>query len=561
MSRRLSLLMLTVSLSAVLSPTVMLAKPDATRIAARIDASVAVEVFADNDTQLAPRTDDATFFRRIHLDLLGDIPSPEALIAFVLDPATDKREAAVRRLLDNPLFGQNWARYWRDAILYRRAEDRAVIVSNSLTVYLTEQLNAKTGWDVVAADFITAEGDVREQGATGIIMAQDGRTEETTAEMSRLFLGIQIQCAQCHDHPYDRWKREQFHQLAAFFPRVGVRPVNSPLKRSFAVIANDNQRRKRKNNNGNQPTAEHYMSDLEDPSEPGTLMTPEFFLTGAKLELGSRDANRRSTLATWITGSEWFAIAYVNRMWSELVGEGFYEPVDDIGPDRVATAPRAMRILATAFVESGYDPKWLVRTICATEAYQREARPRRNAEGIPLQANVAQPLRGDQLFNALLTAVERAEPTAERRNKPGGNAYGKQFDARQRFATLFGFDPSDARGEISASVPQVLALMNGPQFAREVNARSPRTMLGRVYRQNPDNRRPGARSVSAVSFPGTRRGRVDHCGGLLRRGRQSPCGRGRSVVGIIKFCRVSLSPLGRIGCTRRGPLRRERVSK
>lgn len=485
MSRRHWLITLPVAaIWLVVGPNVSLGKPSSAQTAARVDEAIAAEIFAEQ-ASLAPRTDDATFFRRIHLDLLGDIPSPEALIAFVLDTDPEKRDRAVRELLDNPLFGQNWARYWRDAILYRRAEDRAVIVSNALTVYLSEKFNAGTGWDEVAADFITARGDVREQGATGIIMAQDGRTEETTAEISRLFLGIQIQCAQCHDHPYDRWKREQFHQLAAFFPRVGVRRVNSPVKRSFAVFANDNQRRQPKKKN-NQPTAEHYMEDLENPAEAGTLMKPEFFLTGASLELGTPDADRRARLSAWITSNEWFALAYVNRMWSELVGEGFYEPIDDIGPDREATAPRAARILATAFAESGYDPKWLVRTIVATDAYQREARPRRNSDAVPMQANVAQPLRGDQLFNALLSAVERKEP-ALRNNDRGGKAYGGKINARNIFSVLFGFDPSDSREEISASVPQVLALMNSPQFAREVSARSPRTMLGKLFRETPEN--------------------------------------------------------------------------
>ena len=173
------------------------------------------------------------------LDIVGDIPTPEHVTAFLLDPAKDKRERVVRELLANPQYGQNWARYWRDVILSRRLEDRAAIVANPLVVALTEKFNENESWDKIAAEFITATGDVRENGATAIHMAQDGRTEETTAEMSRIFLGIQIQCCQCHDHPYDRWKREQFHELAAFFPRIAVRPVQSPTRRSFEVVADD----------------------------------------------------------------------------------------------------------------------------------------------------------------------------------------------------------------------------------------------------------------------------------------------------------------------------------
>ena len=132
-----------------------------------MDRLLADEVFK-SDTKLAPRVDDATFLRRVWLDIVGDIPTPEHVTAFLLDPATDKRERVVRELLDDPQYGQNWARYWRDVILYRRIEDRAAIVSNALVESLTEKFNENEPWDKIAAEFITATGDVRENGATAI---------------------------------------------------------------------------------------------------------------------------------------------------------------------------------------------------------------------------------------------------------------------------------------------------------------------------------------------------------------------------------------------------------
>ena len=221
--------------------------PSTEQVARQVDALLAEEVFKP-DTKLAPRVDDATYLRRVWLDIVGDIPTPEHVTAFLLDPAKDKRERVVRELLANPQYGQNWARYWRDVIMYRRLEDRAAIVSNPLTVTLTEKLNENEPWDKIATEFITATGDVRENGATAIQMAQDGRTEETTAEVSRIFLGIQIQCAQCHDHQTDSWKREQFHELAAFFPRIAVQPVQSPTRRTFEVVADDRPGERRRPN-------------------------------------------------------------------------------------------------------------------------------------------------------------------------------------------------------------------------------------------------------------------------------------------------------------------------
>jgi hypothetical protein len=469
-----------------------LAKPGSAETAREVDRLLAEELFTA-DTKLSPRIDDATFLRRVWLDIVGDIPTPEHVTAFLLDPANDKRERVVSELLASPQYGQNWARYWRDVILSRKLDDRASLVSNPLVVLLTEKLNENEPWNKIATEFITATGDVRENGATAIQMAQDGRTEETTAEVSRIFLGIQIQCCQCHDHPYDRWKREQFHELAAFFPRIAVRPLQSPTRRSFEVVSDDrpdNGRPPKADAQGRRGNAEHFMPDLKDPAAPGTRMQPKFFLTSAKLPFGTLDVDRRGTVAKWMTSNPWFATAFVNRIWGELVGEGFYNPIDDIGPDRKPSAPKTVKLLSRGFAESGYDIKWLFATICATDAYQRESRPRREADATPFTANIAQPLRSDQLFNAILSAVDSPEP-AEALNKRGRPApmgpYLQTGSARQSFEVAFGYDPSDPRDSVNASIPQALALMNGVRINLAVRANGSDSMLGRLLAETDDN--------------------------------------------------------------------------
>jgi len=476
------------------------AAPSVERVARQVDRLLAEELFAPagEDVELAPRTEDATYLRRVWLDTVGDIPSPAHTTAFLLDPAPDKRERVVRDLLAHPQFGQNWARYWRDVILTRRLEDRAMIASNSVVTMLTTDLNAGESWATVAEKFITCLGDVRENGGAAIMMAQDGITEDSTAEISRIFLGIQIQCAQCHDHPYDRWKREQFHELAAFFPRTAVRQVNTATRRSYSVIANDRPDRGRGNNNNlnRRGAAEHYMPDLDDPSAKGTKTQPKFFLTGTALPYGTPDSKRRESIAEWMTDNEWFATAYVNRVWAELVGEGFYEPIDDIGPDRTPTAPQAVAFLSKEFAASGHDPKWLMRVILNTEAYQRESRPRRLPDATPFAANVAQPLRGDQLFNSLLTTLELEEDKISSlvADRVRGGGYGGQVTPRTLFNVAFGFDPSSPRETITSSIPQALALMNTPAINRAMSAGNRRrtqssrnTALGKLLAEVEDD--------------------------------------------------------------------------
>src|SRR5690606_32829093 len=186
------------------------------------------------------------------------------------DQSADKRSQTVDRLLDDDAFGANWAGYWRDVIMYRRSEERARLAEPALTRYLTDELNQNTPWDEIARSFITATGDVREHGATGLIMAQNGDTDNLTSELSRIFTGIQIQCAQCHDHKTDRWKREQFHQLAAFMPRVVVRPVNTGDRRTFEVQSIDPAGQRLRANARFRNRGEHFMPDLDDPSARGT---------------------------------------------------------------------------------------------------------------------------------------------------------------------------------------------------------------------------------------------------------------------------------------------------
>lgn len=465
-------------------------------VARRVDQLLAGELdLTDSDpaAQSSPSTsdgsksDDETFLRRVTLDLLGRSPSPESIILFILNDDAGKRTRIIDQLLDDRQYAENWARYWRDVIFYRKTEDRAGIAAESCAKFLADQFYANSPWDQIVTAFITAKGDVVENGNTGLIMAQGGKPEEVVAEISRIFIGIQIQCAQCHDHPTDRWKREQFHELAAFFPRVAVRRDMSTQPPTFSVVVNDRENNFPRRPNANQRqigTAEHRMPDKDDPSAQGTLMQPVFFVNGNRLKTGTKDDDRRGALAQWLTAHEnpWFAKAYVNRIWSELVGEGFYEPIDDLGPDRDGTAPQTIDFLSTEFAHSGYDVKWLFRTILATDAYQRPSRSRHAPDETAFRSNVPQRLRGDQVFNEFVDIFAINEPDVP---ATGMRPFAMNRSPRAQFNAVFGYDPSSPRDEITGSIPQALVMMNHNLVRQGID--SNRGVLGSLLRQVVDN--------------------------------------------------------------------------
>ena len=553
------------------------AAPPAQRIADQVDGEVAARL-ADDGVTPAPSADDVDFLRRASLDIAGRLPQPDEIRAFLHGPSAGDRAEVIDRLLGDPGYAENWAAYWRDVVYSRATDQRSLRYRKHFEGWMAEQLDAGRGWDEVATDLITAEGRVEENGATGLIFAQGGSDGEVAAEVSRIFLGIQIQCAECHDHPYDSWSREDFHHLAAYFPRLQLKRIDEDgdvKQRTWEVVSRDGagvdadaakQRVARlkqaltarfrffdrnrdgelteaelkktplgraaprvlklgdKNGDGtlspreaatlsippgalsNNRQGEHFMPDLAMPESPGTAMDPKFFLTGGALRPGLDDERRRATIARLVTDDEWFARAAVNRMWTELVGRGFYEPVDDIGPERSAVLEGALDALAGGFTRSGYDMRWLIRTICLTDTYQRAV-----DDSAPAFA-AAKPtrLRGDQVFNSVVQVVgsgdlragrdfaDRADdPKTRARKGRGKNVYGGREGLRAVFQNAFGYDPSTPQSDLTGDVPQALFLMNGAITGRLTTAAG-FTPLGRILRQHPNTPAGNAEALAEL---------------------------------------------------------------
>jgi hypothetical protein len=307
-------------------------------------------------------------------------------------------------------------------------------------------------------------------------------------EVSRVFMGVQIACAQCHDHPTDPWKREQFHQFAAFFAGTQSRRAGMPPNISRMIT--------------DQRGAPRYqMPDLKEPQKQIPVQ-PKFFLATSESEVprGLDSEQLRLVAASYVTGQDnpWFAKAFVNRVWYALMGEAFYNPIDDMGPERQAFAPEILDALASQWALGGYDIRWLFRTLLNTRTYQRQTRSTQSENGrTPFAANCPSRLRADQIFEALSQALETSfegragrgeRMPAAKSQAQGALAGGRRFDPRNLFNVLFGIDPSIPNDDVLGTIPQALFLMNAPQIARGIQASSRTSVLGRILNENPGDR-------------------------------------------------------------------------
>lgn len=525
-------------------------RPDSRDVAAEVDRLILADL-QQAGVQPAGRTTDEDFLRRVYLDLAGRLPTPQELTLFGLNPDSQKRAARIEELLQSDEYAGNWAHYWRDVIFTDATNSQARLMQEVFERWMTERLAQNRRWNEITAELLTATGDIQENGATALILVRSGEPAEIAAEVSRIFLGIQIQCANCHDHPSDIWKREQFHQLAAYFPRVSLRQtvldgratllvssVNSVGSRygeemrknpeRFIAQLDGNRDGKLSQEEANrQPqfgrffegmlrlgdsdkdgtlsveelkklpppqqqglgSLEYFLPDLNDPGSQGTAVEPVFFVDGSTATPGLDDLSRRGALVESLTSPEnpWFAQAFVNRMWNELLGEGFYMPVDDLGPQRQPRFPAALEALSTGFTASGYDIKWLLRTIANTETYQRQVRARDpGVDSLPFASALPARLRADQLYTALTQVLDVPDIGDRPRRRGSAGTGAGQRSPRDQFRLLFNVDPSVPQEDITGNVPQALYLMNSPALL-ELTRSSGETRLARLLRQFPDD--------------------------------------------------------------------------
>lgn len=423
---------------------------DARALAAKIDERIAAAWQTAKVRPAAPATD-AEFLRRVYLDLAGRIPSVAEARRFLEDRRSDRRSRLIDELLDGPRYPTHFSRIWRALWLPESAAGiQGTLLAPGFEAWLRKHLAANTGYDRMVYELLTIpltggrpqqaleESFTGKPTAVAFYMAKEGKPENLAASTSRLFLGVKLECAQCHNHPFAEWKREQFWNLAAFFGGIQAQTQNE-----FTLIQKENLEKR----------------DIKIPNTETVIQAS--FLNGARPEF-RKNVGSRTTLADWLTAENnpYFARAVVNRVWTHFFGTPLVDPIDEmVGEEAKTNHPELMDDLTRQFVASKFDLKHLIRAITNSRTYQLSSAGKadpKEPEGffarMPLRG-----LTGEQLYDSVAQATGYNEPASA---FPISFVPGAKPSARQEFLTRFA-NTSEKPTEFHTSILHALALMNG----------------------------------------------------------------------------------------------------
>jgi hypothetical protein len=430
------------------------------RVAAMIDAALAQQWEADHITP-APLADDGEFLRRASLDLVGRIPSVMQAREFLSEASADNRREYIERLLEDPRCALHFTNVWRKVLIPEAGSDANLrYLIPSFDAWLRTKLLDNTSYRTIVREIldvdVSAANPYQYTVTTPVAFytTKEIKPENLAAATSRMFLGVRLECAQCHNHPFDHWTRNDFWGYAAFYASL---ERQQPGPGSFLASIREflGQRKVR-------------IPDTEDYVEPT-------FLGGEALPRSSA-VRPRQAVSDWITSdaNPYFARMAVNRMWAHFFGIGIVDPVDDFSDQNRPSHPELLDALAGEFRAHDYDLHFLMRSIAFSNAYQLTSRETDPSQSYP-QRFARMSLKGltaEQVYDSLAEATGRFEPFTIQ------NPYVfNQQPQRTRFDELFG-DESALAVDRPTTILQSLALMNGEFVAQATHVDGSQTLAG-----------------------------------------------------------------------------------
>lgn len=462
-------------------------------VAAAIDRHVD-RGLAEMNLTPAPQADDAEFLRRIYLDLTGRVPTAEQAASFLDDGGADKRAKLIDALLDTPQFGEQFGRTWREWISPPELPSdpnggkQPHTETQNLGKWIGDRVTAGDGWDHIVRQMVGAEGEIKSNPGV-VFLGLQGEGGKTTPDgsargVASLFMGVQLQCAQCHDDPYRTWPQQDFWGLAAFFKKANgdfnkVYEVPPPPKPNKDPKKAEEEAKKREE--------AAKKAKAVDPATFGKIVIPPKAFKNAGKMVAARvlgadhdfkpdgDEPLRPHFLDWLTAKDnpYFARSFVNRTWFYFFNRGIVHPVDDFRELNPPSHPGLLNLLEREFLASDYNVKHIVRCICNTQAYQRTSRP---CAGEPAAAATllvarfgrmpARVMSADVLYESLKLAY--GDPKLDLRpiDPKDGNTNGESApvgDAYLEFRRSFCTNKEDTT-DFTYGIPQLLTMMNHPRL-------------------------------------------------------------------------------------------------
>jgi hypothetical protein len=396
---------------------------------------------------------DEEFFRRIHLDAIGTLPAPAEVKAFLADRSPDKRRQAIDHVLDRPEFIDFWTLKWGDLLRINR-DQLSEKGMWSFYNWVRAALREGKPVDEFVRDIITAEGSTFTEGPANFYRTANNAADwaENTAQ---LFLGVRMQCARCHHHPFEKWSQDDYYGMAAFFVRLG-----SKRSQEFGIFGRETVIYLRPNGEQTQP---RKGSVVKPHPLDGPVMDDPF--------------DRRRKLAEWVTAPDnpFFARNMVNRFWGYYMGRGLVEPLDDMRATNPASNPELLDALAGDFVQHRFDLKHLMRTIMNSHSYQLSssvaAGDEADANNVFYTHYTVKRLTAEQLADAVDFATEARE---KYRGLPAGTRAIQLPDTsiRSFFLDVFGRPARqitcECERKMEPNIAQALHLMNGDALNQKI---------------------------------------------------------------------------------------------
>jgi hypothetical protein len=403
--------------------------------------------------------DDATFLRRVTVDLAGRLPLPEEYAAFQKDASASKRDAVIDRLLASNDYADYFANKWSALLRNKRTEVRHARGTYAFHDWIRDSLARNKPYDQFVREIVGATGEIEDNPPVAWyrqVRSMQNQLEDT----AQLFLGLRLQCAQCHHHPYEKWSQADYWSFGAFFSQVSYKPGSQPGEDAVAHRRGMAQATNKKNGQAVKPAG---LGEIAASLSP--------------------DDDPRQALADWLTkpDNRFFARAVVNRYWKHFFNRGLVDPEDDMRDTNPPTNPELLDALAANFVKSGYDLKGLARTLTRSTVYQLSAIPNEynGRDRHHFARYYPRRLTAEVLYDAV-NVMLMTEPKFDGL-PPGTRAVclpDNSFNAGNYFLTVFGRPESSSACEcersMDASLSQSLHLLNAKDIQDRLAAETSR---------------------------------------------------------------------------------------